>query len=219
MWIIISFWQVLKWHKLVKPNHFWKRYIGRFWYFNVSVWSGDKTSHLSWLCQISILAPYCRDREPRYTQNATERLLFPWIPPRTPPNIPQTPPRQLQGTQHANRQQQTPTDTTRHSQTAPVTDFGCLAVSVGVCWRLLASVGMLCSLGMLWGCLGDVWVLSGGIWSGIHLNQRCLDVFGGYLGSQSLQYGAKILIWQSPERWDFLWPDHTETLKYQNLPM
>ena len=30
--------------------------------------------------------------------------------------------------------------------------------------------------------------------SGIHLNQRCLDVFGGYLGSQSLKYGAKILI-------------------------
>ena len=46
------------------------------------------------------------------------------------------------------------------------------------------------ALGVSGGCLGGVW----GHLSGIHLNQRRLDVFGGYLGSQSLQYGAKILI-------------------------
>ena len=79
------------------------------------------------------------------------------------PDIPQTPPRQLQGTQHANRGQRTPTDTTKHTQTAPVSVFGCLAVSGSVCWRLLASVDMSCSLRMPWGCLGDVWVVFGGI--------------------------------------------------------
>ena len=132
-----------------------------------------------------------RIRAPPISINTTQNT------PRHHPDIPQTPPRQLQGTQHANRRQQTPTDTTRHTQTA-------LSVTLGVWQCLLASVGMLCSLGMPWGCLGDVWVVSGGIWSGIHLNQRCLYVFGGYLGSQSLQYGAKILIWQPHERCDVL---------------
>ena len=47
--------------------------------------------------------------------------------PRYPPDIPQTPPRHLQGARDANRQQQTPTDTARCTQTA----------SVVVCWHLL----------------------------------------------------------------------------------
>ena len=58
---------------------------------------------------------------------------------------------------------------------------------------------------------GDIWWVSGGclvgVWgylSGIHGNRRRLDVFGGYLASQSLQYGAS---------------DHTETSKYQNVHM
>ena len=110
------------------------------------------------------------------------------------PDTPQTLPRQLQGAQHANRQQQTPTDTTRHTQTAPVSGvWQCLLASVVVCWHVMFHGDALWVSG---GCLGGVW----GTWSGIHLNQRCLDVFGGYLGSQSLQYGAKILVWQSPER-------------------
>ena len=92
-------------------------------------------------------------------------------------------------------------------------------MSGGVCWRLLSSVGMLCSLELSGGCLGDVWVVSGGVLSGINGNWRRSDAFWVYLGSQSLQYGAKILIWQSYETCDVLSPDHTETLKYQNLPM
>ena len=79
----------------------------------------------------------------------------------------------------------------------------------GVCWRSLSSVGMLCSLELSGGCLGDVWVVSGGVLIGIHGNWRRSDAFGVYLGSPSLQYGDKIQIWQSHERCDVLSPDHT----------
>ena len=40
LWIVISLWRVSKSQKLAKPNHFWKWYIGRFWYFDVSKVSG-----------------------------------------------------------------------------------------------------------------------------------------------------------------------------------
>ena len=110
-----------------------------------------------------------------------------------------------------------PIDSARHTQTAPASVLGCLPVSVGVCWPLLASVGMLCSLEMPWACLGDVRWASGGYLSGmIHGNQRRSDVFGGYVGSQSLQYGAKTVFWHRLEIHGFLSPDQTEALKYQN---
>ena len=89
--------------------------------------------------------------------DTTKRIRVPPISMNTTQNTPDTPqtlPRQLQGAQHANRQQQTPTDTTRHTQTAPVSVLGCLAVSVGLCWRLLA-----CHIP--WGCLGGVWGMFG----------------------------------------------------------
>ena len=41
LWIVISLWQVSKSQKMAKPNHFWKWYIGRFWYFDVSNVSGE----------------------------------------------------------------------------------------------------------------------------------------------------------------------------------
>ena len=126
-----------------------------------------------------------------------------------PPDIPQTPPRHLQGTGHANRQQQTPIDTARHTQTAPLSVLGCLAVSVGVCWNVVFP-------GDIWGvplgCLGGILEYL----SGNHGNRRRLDVFGGYLGSKSLQYGAKTPFWHRPKRNNFCSPDHTETSKYQN---
>ena len=80
-----------------------------------------------------------------------------------PPYTPQTPPRHLQGTRKANRQQQRPTDIARHTQMAPVSVLGCLRLSVYVCWHLLSSFGILCLLEMSGGCLGDVWGVSGGI--------------------------------------------------------
>ena len=82
------------------------------------------------------------------------------IPPdthQTPPIHPQTPSRHLQGAGNVNRRQQTPTDTARCTQTALVSVFGCLGLSVCVWWRLLLSVGISCSLEMSVGCLGDVW--------------------------------------------------------------
>ena len=130
--------------------------------------------------------------------------------PTHPPYIPQTHPRHIQGTQHANRQQQTPIETARHTQTAPVSVLGCLAVSVGVCWHVVFPADV---LEVSVGCLGGVW------WylNGIHRNWRRLDVFGGYLGFQSLQYGATTLSGHSPERHDLYSPDYTGTSKYQNV--
>ena len=73
---------------------------------------------------------------------------------------------------------------------------------------------------------GDIWWVSGGclvgVWgylSSIHGHRRRSDVFGGYLGSQSLQFGALTLFWQSPERPIFFSSDLTETSKYQNVHM
>ena len=59
------------------------------------------------------------------------------------------------------------------------------------------------------GCLGGVW----GYLSGIHGNQRQLDVFGEYLGSQSLQYGVKTLFWYIPKWHNFF---HLTILRHQN---
>ena len=61
-----------------------------------------------------------------------------------------------------------------------------------------------------------------GVWgylSGINGHRRRLDVFRGYLASQSLQYGAVMLFWHSPEKAHFFSSDHTETSKYQNVYM
>ena len=77
-----------------------------------------------------------------------------------------------------------------------------------------------------WYCVltGDGWGVSGGylrgVWvylSGIPGNQRCLDMFGGNLGSQSLQYGAKTVPWRSPELNEFCSCRYIETSKYQNV--
>ena len=78
------------------------------------------------------------------------------------------------------------TDTSRHTQTAPVSVQGCLAVSVGICCRLMASW-------VPWRCLGGVWRMSGGClgvsgWKS--WKSEALRFVGVYLGSQSLQYGA-----------------------------
>ena len=129
--------------------------------------------------------------------------------PKHPPDIPKAPPRYLQGTQHSNRRQQTPPDTPKHWEALFEYVWRCQLASVVVCLHVLFN--------------GDVWGVSvgylGGVrgyLSGIHGNQRRLDVFGGYLGSQSLQYGAKTPFWHSPKYHNFCSPDHTETSKYQN---
>ena len=137
-----------------------------------------------------------------------------------PPDNPQTPLRHPQG---ISREHKTPTDPKRHKQTAPKTPIYCQVLFEYVCWCLLASVGVCCCLlascvlwiclGVSWGCLGVVW----GYLSDIYGNWRRWNVFWGYLGSHSLQYWAITLFWHSPERSDFLSPDYTETIKYQNV--
>ena len=145
---------------------------------------------------------------PKHIQAPPISMNTTQIPPNTPRHPPDTP-RHFQGTGHANRQQQTPIDTARHTQTAPVSVLGCLAVSVGVCWHVVFPGD---SWGVSLGCLVGVW----GYLSGNHGSRRLLDVFVGYLGSQPLQYGAKTPIWQRLKRNNFFSPDYSETSKYQN---
>ena len=136
--------------------------------------------------------------------------------PRYSPDIPQTPLRHLQVAGDVNRRQQTPADTAECTQTALVSVFGCLWLSVCVWWHLLLSVGISCCLGTPGGCLGVAGGCLVGVWgylSGIPGHRRCSDVLGGYLASQSLQYGAVTLFWHSPERPIFFSSDHTETSK------
>ena len=121
---------------------------------------------------------------------------IPQTPSRHPTDIPQTPP-------DISRDHDMPTDAEGLCQTYSNNSCQCLGVSGGVCFCLLASVGMLCYLEMPWGCLGDVWGVSEGYMSGIHRNWRLSDAFGGYVGSQSLQYGAKMLFRHSLEGHNF----------------
>ena len=132
--------------------------------------------------------------------------------PRHHPDIPKTTPRHLQGTQNVNRRQHAPTDTSEHTQTAPVIVWGCLLASVVICCRLLSSVDILSSLEMSGGYLGVVW----GYLRGIHGNWRHSDVFEGYLGFQSLQYGALTLFRHSPETHNFFC---LTILRHQNIKM
>ena len=142
-------------------------------------------------------------RAPLFAMNTTQTPL------RHPSDTPQTPPSHLKWIKNINRQQYARTHIARHTQTAHVSVQGCLAVSVGICCRLMASW-------VPWRCLGGVWRMSGGClgvsgWKS--WKSEVLGFVGVYLGSQSLQYGAKTLIWSSPERHDFCSSDHIETSK------
>ena len=79
--------------------------------------------------------------------------------------------------------------------------WGCLLASVGVCWHFMFHRD---AMGLSGECLGGVWVNL----SWIHGNWRCTDTFGGYMGSQSLQYGVKTHLLLSFERHDFLSTNH-----------
>ena len=131
-------------------------FLERFWYLNVSVWSGDKKSRLSGLCKINILAPCCKDREPRYTPSASDRLWFPLTPlwchqtlPQTSPGHPQGIPRERDMPTEANRGQKTPTETARHWQVLFEYVWWCLLASVVAFWHFVFP-------GAVGGCLGDV---------------------------------------------------------------
>ena len=61
----ISFWRALKNNEIIQLNHFCQPHIETFWYFEVSLWSGEKKSCLSRLCQNNVMAPYCKGWEPK----------------------------------------------------------------------------------------------------------------------------------------------------------
>ena len=104
------------------------------------------------------------------------------IPPDTHKTSPRHPPdisREQKMPTDDNRRQQKPPDLLKQHLSVSFGVWGCLFVSVVVCWHLLLP--------------GDVWWVSGGclvgVWgylSGIHGHRRRSDVFGGYLASQSL---------------------------------
>ena len=112
----------------------------------------------SGLRQDGVLAPYCKDWEPGYPPNPSDRLRLPWIPLR----YTQTPLRHPPDTTHTSpvntKYQQTTTSTNRHRQTYSNSTSQRARVSGGVCWHLLSSNGILSSLEMS----GGVWRMSGG---------------------------------------------------------
>ena len=146
---------------------------------------------------------------PLISMNTTQ---IPLDNPQTTPRYPTDTPRHLQGTQHANRRQQMPTDTARHFWTLTGAVWVCLAVSIGVCCRLFACcaprrcLGGVC--GMSGGCLGvSEWYS----WK-----SEALGYVSGVSGFSVLQYGAKTPFWHNSKRHNFFSSDHTETSKYQN---
>ena len=65
--------------------------------------------------------------------------------------------------------------------------IGYLGLALCLCWRLLSSVGISCSLEMSGDCLEIVWGVSRRYLGDIHRNRRCSDGFdwvsGFFLGS------------------------------------
>ena len=109
-----------------------------------------------------------------------------------------------------------PTDANRQKQTPQDTERSCLSMSGRVPRHLLACHDPLRCLGVSGGCLWGVWRVSEGYLSGIYGIWRRSDVVGGYVGSQSLQYGAKTLFRHSPVRHNFC---HLTILRHWNIKM
>ena len=119
-----------------------------------------------------------------------------------PPDTPQTPPSYPLD---ISREQETPTDNKWPQQTLPdvikqhfsvfLGVWGCLFVSGGVCCCLLASPAP-------WRCMVGVWGMSGeslGVSEWYSWKSEGLGCVWGYLGSQSLQYGAVTPLCHNPE--------------------
>ena len=119
-----------------------------------------------------------------------------------PPGTHQTPPSYPLD---ISREQETPTDNKWPQQTLPDVIkqhfsvfsgvWGCLFVSGGVCCCLLASPAP-------WRCMVGVWGMSGeslGVSEWYSWKSEGLGCVWGYLGSQSLQYGAVTPLCHNPE--------------------
>ena len=158
---------------MAKPNHFWKAYMRPFWYFNVSLGSGEKSFAFQDCAWIVILLHTERTENPHTPKthlSASNFCKYPSDIPQTPPDIPKTSSWHLQGTQNANRRQQTPPDTQRQCQMLFEYVWQCPLASVVVCWHVMFP-------GDVWVCLGDVWGVSERYLSGIYGNWRRLNKY------------------------------------------
>ena len=167
----ISFWRALKNKKIIKPNLFCQPHIWTFWYFEISVWSDEKSHAFQGCAKIVLRLHTARAKNPDTPKPHPSNSNFHeyhsdilWPPPGITPDTSQT----SQETRYANRRQQTPTDTKSQPQTPQDTDGCCLSMFGGVFWHLLVSL-------VSWWCLGGVWGMS-------RLSEWCLGGVGGYLG-------------------------------------
>ena len=186
-----------------------------FWYFNVSLGSGEKSFAFQDCAWIVILLHTERTENPHTPKthsSASNFCKYPSDIPQISLRHPQTSPRQAYG---ISSEHKTLTDANRHRQTPKDNARCCLSMSGSVPWHLLSSVGMSCSLetsGVVWGvsggCLGDIWVVFmeiGGAW-------MCLGgiwVLSPFSMEQN-HYSGTVLKGKTFS------PDPTETLKYQN---
>ena len=110
-----------------------------------------------------------------------------------------------------------PTKTARHTQTAPVSVFGCLGLALCVCRCLLSSVVPWTCLGGVWrmpgGCPGDIWV----VFIEIGGARMCLVGIWVLTGFLALAVCSRNIIFTQPGKAWLFSPDHSETSKYQNV--
>ena len=112
---------------------------------------------------------------PKHIRVPLISINFIQIPPDTHQTSPRHPPdisREQEMPTDDNRRQQTPPDVLKQHLSVSFGVWGCLFVSVVVCWHLLFPGDV---WWVSWGCLVGVW----GCLSDIHGNQRHSDVFGG----------------------------------------
>ena len=140
---------------MAKPNHFCWVYIWTFWYFDVSLWPGEKFlpfRAMSKQCEFSTLQGVSNQVTHQTHLSTVDND-------RHHPNTYYTSSRHHPYTYW---HQQKRTDTNKHQQTLPdILKLSHMLVDVGwklhfdVSWCLLACVGVFCCLEKSWWCLGS----------------------------------------------------------------
>ena len=159
----ISFWRALKNNEIIQLNHFCQPHIETFWYFEVSLWSGEKSHAFPGCAKIMLWLLTAKAENPKHicalpiSKNSTQ---IPSDTPQTPLRHPHTSPRHPLVT---SMNKKTPTNANWHCQTYSNSTRQCLGVSRAGSLSLLASV-VIC-----WHLLfpGDVWGVSGGCLGGV----------------------------------------------------
>ena len=165
---MIFLWQTQKIKKGPNSIVFGKLICGGFGILMSQYGQLTKKPYHSGLCQNSVFTPYCKDwdlisppQKKKTYSSASNFHEYHSDTPRHPSDSSQTPPQISPGNMEC---QQTTTDAKKHCQTFSNSTCQFLGFFGDVCWRLLASVGILCSTEMLWGYRGNVWGVFGWIW-------------------------------------------------------